>query len=610
MKNYLSFIFRWLCIVGLMSLSMYTASAQNVTLSYVTTSDLTKGYGKSSATFRVTFVSHCANVKARIAFPDDIFYTGTLVATANTSSGITIAKDPASPNHAPVFNITKGSNFVAGDVAEFTVERMAHCAEQGGSFDTLSVTNSCGTITASATDPSSKVYNILSPSLAVSAPAAVSNLTVGDTVRNRTTTITNGGGGLIDTLRLYIVYPNNSLQSVNANYSIAVNGNNNFDTVRKSGDTLFYKIYGATIFGGNNTIENSEAVVIRENVRFLRCGSNNEARYGATYGRSNSDTCTVANGIAGVLTPNANAPLLDAYSVTSFEQRYDWKWEGEKKVVQVGFRNIGTGAATNLVLGIGNQIPNFYTGANLLDTAGGWVVRNARGDSLTTIRILPGQISLSTAHNGTIRRANTPIGGACGDSTIINLVNFNLGDYVLLPNDTVIVDVKYVGMDKRCTTCLDKGVWNFALRILSTYKGQCGDGNMILDKSIDAENHFNVVYTLEAPSDVSYLQPDFTAKFNFSSYRYTGYPADHPNAGSLQLVVPLAGTGLTYLGGANITLQSSGTASLSLPVRNVNDTLFIDFPITETGWNARILSNYTLNLNLRASCNPGGAIAL
>lgn len=126
----------------------------------------------------------------------------------------------------------------------------------------------------------------------------------------RTTTITAGGANVaINTLRIFIVYPNQAVENSTNNNAIVANGIS-FTPTANSGDTLFYKIYGATIFNGNNLFENGELVTISEPITVTKCGTpQNATIYGASWGVSQTEICewttatssvTMASGVPAV----------------------------------------------------------------------------------------------------------------------------------------------------------------------------------------------------------------------------------------------------------------------------------------------------------------------
>jgi hypothetical protein len=205
------------------------------------------------------------------------------------------------------------------------------------------VTGSCGTVTEA--NASVNVYNLLSPALSLTAPAALTNAVVGQTA-TRTASITNGGNGCLDTAYYYVVYPGGGVVNTDPANTITANGTS-FTPTAVHGDTLFYKIYGATLFGGDNLLCNGERVTIVENIRVIKC--NTTTAYGVAWGHGSH--CQLATG-SSVMTMAAGVASIGS----SFTRIQEMNW-CQKGIYNLTYTNTGSGgnagAAYNVLANIG-----------------------------------------------------------------------------------------------------------------------------------------------------------------------------------------------------------------------------------------------------------------
>lgn len=94
------------------------AAAQAPLIEYTSAGDITKAYGTSAFVLKVTFAGNCAGTQVAVELPTGVTYAGGLAATANTTSGITIAHNAgASTPSKPAFNVS--GTIAAGNVLEF-----------------------------------------------------------------------------------------------------------------------------------------------------------------------------------------------------------------------------------------------------------------------------------------------------------------------------------------------------------------------------------------------------------------------------------------------------------------------------------------------------------
>lgn len=239
----------------------------------------------------------------RVALPTSLRYVPSSVAKTSGTASVTIAESSIADLRNPVFNISGIASI--GDEITFTVARKADCGVLATAKDSIYFTAGAGCSDASEISGVLNTYNIVAPALSLTPPPALVNTVVGATA-TRTTTITNGGTGDLDTLRFYIVYPAAGI--VNTSGTNAITANTvSFTPFRTNGDTLFYKIFGATIFSGNERLSNGETVTISEPIRVAKC--NTTAAYGAYWAHTEWPGCQTATGtssmtmLTGVLIP-------------------------------------------------------------------------------------------------------------------------------------------------------------------------------------------------------------------------------------------------------------------------------------------------------------------
>lgn len=289
------------CIPGVLLFWLWSICTQaqvSITTPYpVAAQSLSSGLDQTLLTVDVQFAAACAGSTVSISFPAAIDYVPGSISLVSGASypGATIAESNIVNTNKPDFTITVPS---AGSV-RFTLLRRAGCSAPVNGKDTVRVSGGCGSATENSVLNS---YTILSPVLSMVAPAAISNAVLGQTV-NRTITVNNGGNGCTDTLRLYLVYPSGGLVNTNSN-KLSVGGTD-FSPWRISGDTLFYKFYGATLFGGDSLYCNGESVVISELIKVLKC--NTTTSYNASWGRDQSNICNAVSSTSAMAMASGTA---------------------------------------------------------------------------------------------------------------------------------------------------------------------------------------------------------------------------------------------------------------------------------------------------------------
>ncbi len=283
-----------------------------ITIAYPTTANsITRSLDSTTLTVQIAFGASCSSVTTQINFPFSVKYIpGSLLKTGGSGSTITIAESNISNLAAPIFSLNGVT--AAGDIT-FTVKRLATCGTGVSGKDTIIVNGTCGTVIEDASNINT--YNIFSPAVNITAPLAVSNTYLNST-HSRIGTITNGGNGCIDTLRFYIVYPNAGLELISN--QLVVNGVTIMPN-QISGDTLHFKIFGASIFGATKLLCNGQSVSFTENIRIKKCNLSN-TEYNAGWGKKTNELCQTATTFStvtltsGAAIPASNINILQSLS--------------------------------------------------------------------------------------------------------------------------------------------------------------------------------------------------------------------------------------------------------------------------------------------------------
>ena len=291
--------------VFLFCLLSFNVFAQPVTISYPTSAQsITRVFGRGKLTVKLFFNAACSGTTVKIALPATVSYIASSVTKTGGASGLGISESSITDLRNPVFAIT--GTIASGNEITFTLERKADCGTITTGKDSVFVTTGGSCFNSSDVLGTLNTYNILSPSLSINPAPSLTGAVI-DTTATRLSTIINGGNGVTDTLRFFIVYPSAGL--VNTSGTNAITANTvSFTPYRTSGDTLFYKIFGSTIFGGDSLLSNGESVTIAEPIKVLKC--NATTNYGVAWGKNDATICawSYANNavIAATGAPNFN----------------------------------------------------------------------------------------------------------------------------------------------------------------------------------------------------------------------------------------------------------------------------------------------------------------
>jgi len=270
----------------------FSASSQILKPNYpVAAQSLTRGLDTSLLTVQIGFTSMCTEDTVTVQLPEGISYIAGSVTKISGTGSYTITDANLSNLRVPTFEVAGVST--AGDLT-FTIKRVAQCGTLVSGKDTVLVKGSCGS--NQEDDAVLNTYNISAPSFSLSSPAPITGAIVGS-VYNRSIVVTNGGNGDADTVHYFVVYQDAGAENTSGTNDIDVNGLS-FSPYKMSGDTLFYKLFGASLFGGDDLLTNGESITINETVEVLKCGP--VTQYAAGWGANANNICEYASGSSSI----------------------------------------------------------------------------------------------------------------------------------------------------------------------------------------------------------------------------------------------------------------------------------------------------------------------
>ncbi len=440
-----------LCILPKMQLR-----AQAIISYPISAQSLTRALDTSLLTVKVDFASSCTGITAELRFPSGVDYVpGSVTATAS-SGGLTIT-DLGGTTSKPTFTI---SDAATSNNITFTVKRVANCGSASSGKDSVYITGSCGTTTE--TVGSVNNYNVFSPSISLTAPTTITGANLGSSY-SRTFSITNGGNGCLDTLRLCIIRPSGSVSAATLKVGAAT-----ITPSSTSGDTSFYKISGANLPGGTaaGKMCNGETVTFTENFTLVNC-LGLITTYIGSWGRDHLNPCQSVSGSA-IINMNTGVPnlalSLSAPALTGCRI---------SRPVTITVTNTGSAPASSISTIFG-QVYNAILvnwNANFIDTS-------------SIILALPSVASYhpSGLHiDGTVGDPSLGIGyspayiPACAAGKVASL-DFNLPDgFVLGVSQSYTITFNL--MNCAGGSCSDNGYNDQFFSAGLSYKDQCGSTN-------------------------------------------------------------------------------------------------------------------------------------
>lgn len=429
-------------------LSLCSVAIAQPTISYPSNSveSLTRGMGSGKLAVNLGFTSSCTSINVEVRLPEGVQYVSGSVASTGGTGGLTI-QDNGGTGNRPQFQI---SNAAAGNNIIFTIDRIANCGLGASGKDSVYVTSSCGNV--SEVGAVLNTYNILAPSLSISPPAAIANANIGSSY-SRNFSVTNGGNGCLDTLRIGIRRPSGSIAS-----PVLKIGSTVIPASSTNGDSTFYKVYAGNLPGGDNLMCNGETVTFTEEFTLANC-IGLTTTYLASWGRS-GNSCQTASA-TGIVTISSGVPNLTAALSGSPLTNCG----ALSRTITLTVTNTGTAPASdiNITFGRGstNFIPNVW--APYMDTASILV---------TTPSLAPFHpTGLNVAGRLVMANSGAPL---CADGKV-GMVDFTMpSGFVLLPGQSMTVTYAIMACSSgECGDAMDGGSMTTAL----TYKNQCQTNN-------------------------------------------------------------------------------------------------------------------------------------
>lgn len=335
-------------------LGFYSYLGAQVSISYpVAAQTIQKGMSSSFLTVKIDFSTTCTSVLAEIRMPPNTEYIpGSLDSIAGN---LRIAEQSIGNLRKPVFSITNSSSNTS---ITFRMRRRVICASHTIGKDSVYVTNSCGATTENAGNINT--YSLVQPVLSFASIPTMQNGLLGK-VFTRNIQVINGGQGCIDTFRFYLINSNKQL-----NYATQLKFNNvAFSPVRTRGDTMFYKIFGSTIFGGTNVLCNGGKVVVTEEFKIEKCTG--RVQYAAFWGPNDTKTCNSTFAVANIAMANG-VGSFSSMAVNLASNYVDMCGSNSGGFVEYTARYNWTGNGNDTAAGaysIGIDLGNFSNNSNL-----------------------------------------------------------------------------------------------------------------------------------------------------------------------------------------------------------------------------------------------------
>ncbi len=551
MKNLLLFTLLLFCAKHTVAQSIsYPQTAQNIT----------RGLDSTTLQVRIDFASACTNVKVRVALgatnnPGAISYIASSI--TKLSGAISIVEDDISNLSNPIFSI---GTVNVGDFIVFSLKRRASCGEDGGTKDNVFVTGT--NCNVSETNISANNYQLLAPALTLVAPPFTNNVNLGVPF-NRNFTVTNGGNGCLDSLYVWLKYPQGALQFNN----LSVAGTTLTPTY-VGVDSILFVVTGNQLSVTTKKLCNGEAVVFTENVTALACGGN--TIYGDAWSAHSTGYCEYdfAQSNFGV---SNNIPNIVS---TIINPNYDVCFRNEKVKQILRLSNTGTGAATGVEV-VFNTNTTQGSGKVYIDTTEVWDVLNPAGAII-------GQVSnfYQTTLDSYTNSACTNI-----SNKLFRTARGRLQNIIIPPGSYVDVEVNMESSNLGCNpnNCNGTESW-VVLETRVFYNNQCGTSSYQEARKIQLSRFYNTIEPIfSTPLDVN--PGVFTVKGEFSGFR----TVNHPN-----------GSGQSYLCfvlPTNVTVASS---SVLIDTVNYNTTMVSPFTgnTTDSLWVG----------NLKQSVNKSGLL--
>ena len=459
-------------------------NAQSSFITYPTASQaITRGLDSTYLTVQIAFPSACTNVNITIKLTGSSTNAGLITYIPNSFTYLTTS--PTTPTvtenisnmQSPVFNI---GNVTTGQIIQFKIRRRADCGLASSSHDDVIVSGTGCSF--SDVSPSSNPYDLNAAAFTISPPAAIANAAIA-TPYNRLVSVINGGNGCIDTLFFWIVYPPNSVQL----NSLKI-GANIITPQFTNGDSSYFVITGTNL-GPTGKICNAESILFTENITLLKCGP--ITKYGAAWSAYTNNYCQQTSATAGVSMANTFPTLSIANNIATLTSCYKDAPRNAGAIIT----NIGTGAATNVVLTTGSSYVNIprTDSYGYIDTATLMVTPSVGVPFHPTPNMFTGY---------TYMVASTFYSPACNWGKIANVELTMPSTLIIKAGENITVSYKIVYCD--ATAACDLHWEAIYLGTNVKYKNECGNQNYNVNGVENTDRPYNraVLSAFQYPAQI------------------------------------------------------------------------------------------------------------
>lgn len=265
------------------------------------------------------------NFEITIGMPPGVNYEAASSVIVTAPVGYNVSEANITDLSNPVFGVSNGGNWAAGDEVVFTILRTANCVAvdhslNSGTFKEEVFINydDNGTLKSdSDTDPTINSYQVNYGVLSI-LPVAPVLSTIGRT-ETRDIIIRQGGLGCIESFEFFVVVGDDL-----NNYALSYNSNALTPLLVSPNpagmvDTLFFEVDLSVapftnVGNGNSCFENSEEILFQESFRVSGC-ENSTALYNGNWG-CNSEVCQEAVEQEGVVNLSNGVPDIQLEGVT------------------------------------------------------------------------------------------------------------------------------------------------------------------------------------------------------------------------------------------------------------------------------------------------------
>jgi Secretion system C-terminal sorting domain len=424
---------------------------------------ITRGLDTTSLTVRVDF-PNCNNSTISVVLgatntPGLIQYIPGTVQKIGGTASLSIIESNISNLASPVFSI---GNTTAGEYIEFTIKRRAYCGTAVSSKDNIVVNGT--NCSFSETDPNVNSYNLLAPSLSITPPSSITNVIVGSTIV-RNTNIINGGNGCLDSLGFWVKYTVGTIQ-----LNTLKIGAITLTPQYSNGDSAYFVLEG-NVFGTDGLLCNGESITIEENITVLKCDAN--TIFGASWQDWSGANCQTYTAQSGMSMLNA----VPSLKVTMPIKTYSTCYLDAPRVCTYIITNEGTGPATDIVIGTGQQYnnnPSTYS-YGYIDTASIMITLSGGG--------IPFHPSATMMNSFVL---NNMYGAPCNRNQI-SYLKITLPNTFIIPAGqtvTLTYNLIYCALTPNC----NDGIYGSAIGTSVIFKNSCRDASFSSGDHVGSNN--------------------------------------------------------------------------------------------------------------------------